>query len=174
MQFIIYISGFIIPFTVFYIVGFGLLMKKNCYEDFISGAKDGLKTVVQIVPTLVGLMVGVSVLSSSGFLSALAEFIGHFSHYIKLPSEIIPLIIVRMFSSSAATGLALDIFKEFGADSYIGIASSLLLSSTETIFYTMSVYFMTAKVTKTRWTLAGALASTMAGVFASVILASMM
>ena len=78
-----------------------------------------------------------------------------------------------MVSSSAATGLVLDIFKNYGTDSYIGILTSILMSCTETIFYTMSVYFMTVKVTKTRWTLAGALISTAAGIGASVFLARM-
>ena len=75
-----------------------------------------------------------------------------------------------MFSSSAATGLALDIFKEYGTDSHIGFIASLMLSCTETIFYTMSVYFMTAKITKTRHTLFGALLSTLAGIAISVVL----
>ena len=75
-----------------------------------------------------------------------------------------------MFSSSAATGLLLDIYKTYGRDSILGQIASVMLSSTETIFYTMSIYYMTVKVTKTRWTLAGALIATMAGVIASVIL----
>ena len=71
-----------------------------------------------------------------------------------VPKEVFPIILVRMVSSSAATGLVLDIFKNYGTDSYIGTLTSILMSCTETIFYTMSVYFMTAKVTKTRWTFA--------------------
>ena len=77
-----------------------------------------------------------------------------------------------MFSSSAATGLVLDIFREFGTDSRIGLITSIMMSCTETVFYTMSVYFMAAKVTKTRFTLAGALVSTLAGIVASVVIAA--
>ena len=76
-----------------------------------------------------------------------------------------------MFSSSAATGLALDLFKTYGTDSYVGTLVSLAMSSTETVFYTMSVYFMTVKITKTRYTLAGALIATLSGIVASVVLA---
>ena len=94
--------------------------------------------------------------------------------YVGFPSELVPLTVVKMFSSSAATGLLLDAFKEYGTDSYIGLVASISMSCTETIFYTMSVYFMTAKVTKTRYTLMGALLSTLAGLIASVILAGMM
>ena len=123
---------------------------------------------------MVGLMIGVSVLSSSGFLNFFTKQIAKVTLKIGLPSAVVPAMIVRMFSSSAATGLVLDVFKQFGTDSYEGLLSSIMMSSTETIFYTMSVYFMTAKVTKTRWTLAGALISTLAGIIASVIMTKMM
>lgn len=85
-----------------------------------------------------------------------------------------PLTVVKMFSSSAATGLLLDLFKEYGTDSYIGLIASISMSCTETIFYTMSVYYMTARVTKTRYTLSGALLATLAGVIASMVLAGYM
>ena len=81
---------------------------------------------------------------------------------------------VSLFSSSAATGLALDIFKQYGTDSSIGLLASLMMSCTETVFYTMSVYFMTAKVRRTRYTLGGALFATGAGILASIMLAGMM
>ena len=79
-----------------------------------------------------------------------------------------------MFSSSAATGLLLDIYKEYGTDSLLGRMASIMLGSTETIFYTMSVYFMSVKIKKSRYALAGALAATAAGMAASVVLAGMM
>lgn len=119
-------------------------------------------------------MIGVGVLSSSGFLDFFTKSIAKVTMYVGLPSAVVPAMIVRMFSSSAATGLVLDVFKQFGTDSYEGLLASIMMSSTETIFYTMSVYFMTAKVTKTRWTLAGALIATFAGVTASVIMAKLM
>lgn len=171
MNFIFFLSDYIVPVLVFYIVGFGILMKKNIYEDFVRGATDGFKTVIKIMPTLIGLMVGVGVLRASGFLDLIGTAIGHVIGSAHFPSQLVPLVIVRMFSSSAATGLALDIFKQFGPDSYMGRLTSIMMSCTETIFYTMSVYFMTAKVKKTRWTLAGALVSTFAGIVASVLLA---
>ena len=122
--------------------------------------------------TLIGLMVAVGILRASGFLDFLSEIIGKMTAYVGFPSQLVPLAIVRMFSSSAATGLVLDIFKEYGTDSRIGLIASIMMSCTETIFYTMSVYFMAAKVRKTRYTLAGALAATLAGIMASVWLAT--
>lgn len=174
MKVILYLSDMMIPFVVFYIVGIGIIQKNKVYDDFIEGAKDGLKTVAGVMPTMVGLMIGVGVLSSSGFLNFFTKHIAKMILKIGLPPAVVPAMIVRMFSSSAATGLVLDVFKQFGTDSYEGLLSSIMMSSTETIFYTMSVYFMTAKVTKTRWTLAGALISTLAGIIASVIMTKMM
>ena len=127
-------------------------------------------TVIKIMPTMVGLMVAVGVLRASGFLEFLAQMIGKVTQYIGFPGELVPLTIIKMFSSSAATGLLLDVYKEFGTDSYLGLVASISMSCTETIFYTMSVYFMTAKVTKTRYTLPGALLATLAGLVASVVL----
>lgn len=174
MKVILYLSDMMIPFVVFYIVGIGIIQKNKVYDDFIEGAKDGLKTVAGVMPTMVGLMIGVGVLSSSGFLDFFTKQIAKMTLKIGLPPAVVPAMIVRMFSSSAATGLVLDVFKQFGTDSYEGLLSSIMMSSTETIFYTMSVYFMTAKVTKTRWTLAGALISTLAGIIASIIMTKMM
>ena len=150
------------------------MMKVDVYDTFIKGAKNGFFTVIKIMPTLIGLMVAVGVLRASGFLDFLAEIIGSFSKYIGFPGELVPLTIVKMFSSSAATGLLLDTYKEHGTDSLLGLIASISMACTETIFYTMSVYFMTAKVSKTRYTLAGALLATFAGLAASVILAQMM
>ena len=170
MQFLIYISAFVIPFVIFYIVAHGLLNKVNVYDVFIEGAKDGLKTVVGIMPTLIGLMVGVGVLRASGFLDFVSEWLGKVTELVELPAPLVPVVLVRMFSSSAATGLVLDIFKTYGPDSVVGRMTSIMMSCTETIFYTMSVYYMAAKVKKTRWTLAGALVATFAGVVASILL----
>lgn len=174
MRYLTFFSAIMIPLLAFVIVGYGLLEKKKIYDCFIKGAKEGMKTVVQIAPTLIGLMLAVGVLSSSGFLVWFGELIGGVTEWIHFPSELVPLMFVKMFSSSAATGLVLDIFKRFGTDSFIGLTASIMMSCTETIFYTMSVYFIAAKVIKTRWTLAGALVSTLTGVVASVILAGMM
>lgn len=168
------ISNIVIPVLIFYIVAYGLTTKTPVYESFIKGAKDGLKTVVEITPTLIGLMLAVGVLRASGFLEFLGGLIGKVTDSLGFPGDLVPLTLVKMFSSSAATGLVLDIFKRFGTDSLMGMMTSLMMSSTETIFYTMSVYFMVAKVTKTKWTLPGAMIATLGGTIASIILAKML
>ncbi len=168
------ISNIIIPVIIFYIIAYGIASKTKVYEDFVNGAKDGLKTVVGIMPTLVALMTAVGILRASGFLTFLGNLVRPLSEKMGFPAELVPLAFIKMFSSSAATGLVLDIFKNYGTDSYIGLVTSIMMSCTETIFYTMSVYFLAAKVTKTRYTLTGALLSTLTGIAASVLLAGIM
>lgn len=174
MQFVLFLSQYIVPFLIFTIVVSGILEQVQVYEAFIKGAKEGFYTVLRIMPTLVGLMVAVGVLRASGFLEFLSGILGQWTEKIGFPGELVPLSVVKMFSSSAATGLLTDIYKEFGTDSYIGRIASISMACTETIFYTMSVYFMTAKVKKTRYTLAGAMLATMGGLAASVWLAGKM
>ena len=171
MKFFLIISDFIIPAVLLGIVVYGMKKKRPVYDDFVDGAKEGMKTVAGILPTLIGLMVGVGVLRASCFL---AQVTAGLSSKIAFPAELIPVVFVRMFSSSAATGLSLDIFDKYGPDSYIGLVTSIMMSCTETIFYTMSVYCIAAGIKKTRWTLPGALLCTFAGIAASVLIAGML
>lgn len=170
MKFLVYISDYMVPFLFLYIVGMGLLSKIDIYDEFIKGAKEGFKIVIDIMPTLIGLMVAVGILRASGALDIISKMISPITDAMHFPSELVPLVLVKMFSSSAATGLLLDIYKEFGPDSYIGRLVSIILSSTETIFYTMSVYLVAAGVKKSRYTLVGALVASLSGIIASVFI----
>ena len=174
MKFLLFLSEAMVPLMIFYIVGFGLLSGRPVLDDFIDGAKDGMKTVAGIFPTLAGLMVSVGIIRSSGFLDFLGEVLAMPAALLHLPPQLVPVILVRLVSNSAATGLVLDIFKEYGTDSRLGLMASIMMSSTETVLYCMSLYFGSVKVTKTRYTLPGALLATAAGVAASVILAGAM
>ena len=174
MKFLVFLSETAIPMLIFIIVGTGILNHQKVYEEFVQGAADGFKTVAGILPTLIGLMVAVGVLRASGLLDAAVQLGAVLTDHIGFPAELVPIALVKMFSSSAATGLLLDIYKEYGTDSSLGKMASVMLSSTETIFYTMSVYFLSVKVKKTRYTLAGALTATIAGTAASVFLISYM
>ena len=163
-----------VPLTVFYIVGSGILAKRPVFDDFLDGAKEGMRTVADVLPTLIGLMTAVGVLRASGILEVLSELLKFPAALCHIPVPVIPIILVRIISSSAAVGLILDIFKEYGPDSLVGNMVSIMMGCTETVFYTMSVYFLAAKVTKTRYTLPGALLATLAGTVASIFLAGKM
>ena len=174
LNFLVFLSTYILPFFIFYVVAYGLLKGRNVYQAFVEGAKGGFHTALGILPTLVGLLVAVGVLRASGFLDLVSGFLKNLLKGTDFPTELLPLVIVRLFSNSAATGLALDLFKAHGPDSVQGLLASLFLSSTETVFYTMSIYFMSVKIKKTRYTLPGALLATLAGIAVSVALVSFM
>jgi spore maturation protein B len=133
-----------------------------------------MHTVVNILPTIVGLMVAVGILRASGALDLFSSFISPLTSRLGYPNEAVPLTLMRLVSSSASTGLLIDIFREHGPDSYIGRFVSIMMSCTETVFYTMSVYFMSVKITKARYTLAGALIANFVGVAASLMITNIL
>lgn len=170
MSIISELSNYIIPLTLFLIAGAAFVCGKNGYDTFIEGAEDGLKVCVGLIPTLIGLLTAVGLLRNSGALDGLASLLAPAAELIHFPKELVPLAVVKMFSSSAATSLLLDIYKEFGTDSYNGLLGSLMLASTETIMYMMSMYFMSVKIKHTRYTLPGALLTTFSGIAISTFL----
>lgn len=174
MSVLLILSKYAIPVIIGYIVLYGILHKVPVYESFLAGVEEGFRIVIDLAPTLIGLLVAVGIFRSSGCLALLCRIFLPITNLFHIHPEIIPVAIVRMFSSSAATGMTLDIFKTFGPDSPIGNTVSILMSSTETIFYTISVYFLSVNVTKTRWTLAGALISSLVGFVVSILLATAM
>ena len=176
MNVIVYLSNIMIPLLIFCIIGYGLLSKTSIFDAFIRGAADGLRVVVSILPTLIGLLIAIGILRESGCLEALGKYLAPIGERIGIPGAVLPLGLVKMISSSAATGLLTDIYKKYGTDSQEGYLASLMMCCSETIFYTISVYFLATKdkehkpVTGMRWLLAGALLSTLAGTLASVLL----
>mgnify|MGYP001113309909 CR=1 FL=1 len=163
-----WISRMLVPLIVSYIVGFGLLSRRPVFDDFLAGAKDGMQTVIGILPTLIGLMTAVGVLRASGFLDTLSGWLAVPAAWLHLPAPLIPLTLIRLISNSAATGLMLDIFSRYGPDSLLGMSASVMMSSTETVFYCISIYFGSVHITKTRYVLPGALLATAAGIAASI------
>ena len=168
MSILLTISDFIIPVTILFIVVFGCLQKVDIYEVFLEGAREGLQTVVDILPTLIGLIMAVEVVRAGGLLDIMVECIRPFTDAVGFPAELAPLSIVRLISSSAATGLLTDLFQHYGPDSYLGRVASVMMSCTETVFYTMSLYFLSVGIRRTRWTLPCALLANLVGVFAAV------
>ena len=146
MSILLTISDFLIPVTILFIVVFGCLQRVDIYEVFLEGAKEGLQTVIDILPTLIGLVMAVEVVRAGGLLDLMVELFRPLSNAVGFPAELAPLSIVRLVSSSAATGLLTDLFAHYGPDSTLGRVASVMMSCTETIFYTMSIYYMSVKV----------------------------
>ncbi len=174
MEFINLLSNLIIPTIFVIVIYFGYSRNLDIYETFKDGAKEGMDTVIFIAPTIIGLMLSVGILRASGALALLTNILSGVSDLVSFPEEALPLTFMRLISSSAATGLLIDIFETYGPDSYLGRFVSIMMSSTETVFYTMSVYFMSAKITKTRYTLTGALMANFAGVLFSLWITKVM
>lgn len=168
MSILLTISDFLIPVTILFIVVFGCLQRVDIYEVFLEGAKEGLQTVIDILPTLIGLVMAVEVVRAGGLLDLMVELFRPLSNAVGFPAELAPLSIVRLVSSSAATGLLTDLFAHYGPDSTLGRVASVMMSCTETVFYTMSLYFLSVDIKKTRWTLPCALLANIVGIAAAV------
>lgn len=168
-----------IPLLIFCIVANALLKKISVFDVFLNGAGEGIKIAVNLIPTMIGLFVGISLIRESGFLEWLSNCIGGFLEYVGvdnnvMPSQLLPVIFMRPFSASAATALVLDLFESFGPDSFIGFAASLILSCSETLFYTVSVYFGAIGVTKTGYIIPGGLITSLVAVVTSMIMAHLL
>lgn len=174
ISFLIWLSSALMPFAIFYLVAFGLFSGRPVFDDFLKGAREGMKLTAELFPSLAGLMVAVEVLRASGFLDFLAGLLRYPAAFLHIPGELIPLVLMRLVSNSAATGLMLDIFADQGPDSPAGFMASLVLSSTETVFYCLSIYFGSVGIRKTRYAVWGALAATAAGIGASIWLGGML
>ena len=174
MQIINYISQSVLPAIFLIIILCGYCAGIDIFLAFTEGAASGIKTVFSVLPSLLGLLCAVSIFRASGAMDGLIALLSPICRLSGFPAELMSLGAVKMLSSSAATALLLDIFKVFGPDSLVGTAASIMMCCTETIFYTMSVYFMSVKIKKSRYTLAGALVATLAGTAASVVLAKLM
>lgn len=168
MSWITVLSNWMIPAVFIWILLYGCIKKNNVFESFVEGVNEGFRVVLDILPTFLGLIVAVGAMRASGLLEWLSGLLAPVGHWIRMPAELIGVALTKMISSSAATGLVLDILATFGPDSLQGRMVGIMVGSTETILYTMSVYFMAAGVKKTRYTLAGALLANIAGILASV------
>lgn len=164
------LSDWIIPIIMIAIIVYGLLKKVSVFEAFVEGASDGFKIVLDIMPTLIGLLVAVGMLRCSGALDGLTRLLTPLISWSHFPPQLVPIILMRSVSSSAATGLLVDLFKTYGPDAFVSRTACIIFGCTETIFYTMSVYFMTIRVKNSRYTLAGAVLTTLSGVIVAYYL----
>lgn len=169
MNFINYISNIAIPFTIFIIICYGLIEKNKVFDSFLEGAKEGLKIVYNIFPTLLGLFLSINLLRDSGVIDAITNFLNPLLILLKFPSEILPLTLLRPISGSASTAVATDIMTKFGVDSHIGLIASTIMGSTETTLYTIALYTSAVGIKKVRFVLVAALLADFVGMVTSVV-----
>ncbi len=151
MRVIFAISSFVLPFLLLVFAFLLMKPKANLFDSFVDGAKSGLETVTSLIPTLVLVMVGVNMLFASGAVDILASLLNPLLAPLGVPKEMLPNIVLRPFSGSATTVVADKMFRDFGADSDISKTSSILMGCTDTIIYTVAVYFSSVKIKKTRY-----------------------
>ena len=144
---------------------YGTLRRVDVYGALVQGAGQGLETLTRIAPALICLLTAVSMVRASGLLQALASWLSPVLGRLGLPPELLPLMLVRPISGSAALGA--DLINTYGPDSDLGRMAAVMLGSTETTFYTIAVYFSAAGITRTRYALPAALCADAAGFLAS-------
>lgn len=162
------VSSSLIPIIILSIVSYGVFKKVKVYEVFIEGAKEGLKICKNIFPYLLCMLLGIKIFRDSGILNYIIDFIAPFVEILGIPRELLTQIFIKPLSGSGALGIFTDNIKNFGADSYLGVLSSVLMGSTETIFYTIALYFGAVKIKKIRHTLWAAIISELIGVIIAI------
>ena len=152
-----YISNLAMPLIILLIVFYGFKENVKTFDLFLNGAKEGISMVINIFPTLIGLFVAIGALRSSGILDLIIKILSPFLNILKIPSEIMPLALLRPISGSASMAVATDIMQTYGVDTFIGIVTAVIMGSTETTLYTIAVYTGSVKIKNTRFVLIAAL-----------------
>ncbi len=170
MQIINYISIVAMPMIILLIIINALKEKTQVFNIFLKGATDGIEIVLKIFPTLLGLFVAIGMLRSSGIIDFIIKIISPVTNFFKMPSEILPLALLRPISGSASMAIATDIIKNYGVDTFIGILASVIMGSTETTLYTIAVYTGSVKIKNTRGILIAGLAADITGIIVALII----
>ena len=169
MSFINFLSSVSMPMVILFIIIYGVREKNKVFDSFLDGAKDGFKTTISILPTLVGLFFAIGALRSSGVLDLIIKITTPVLNILNFPSELMPLAILRPISGSASIAVATDIMKNYGVDTLIGNIASTIMGSTETTLYTIAIYTSCIKIKKTRYILLAALTADIVGIIVSNI-----
>ena len=167
MKIISFISNAIMPMVILLIILYAVAEKIKVFDNFLEGAKEGIKITLDILPTLIGLFLAIGALRSSGVLDFIIKLSSPILEIFNFPSELMPLAILRPISGSASIAVATDIMKQAGVDSLIGNIASTIMGSTETTLYTIAIYTSCIKIKKTRFILLAALAADITGIIVS-------
>ena len=169
MSLINFLSSVSMPMVILFIIIYGVREKNKVFDSFLDGAKEGIKTTLSILPTLVGLFFAIGALRSSGVLDLITKIVSPLLNILNFPTELVPLSLLRPISGSGSIAVATDIMKNCGVDTLIGNIASTIMGSTETTLYTIAIYTSCVKVKKTRYILLAALTGDVVGIIASNI-----
>ena len=170
MTIVSYLSEIIIPFVIVFVIGYGIVEKKNVYDIFIKGAKNGVKIVIKLFPTLLAIFLAINMLRNSGVIDFIINFVKPILNILNIPVEIMSLALLRPISGTASMAVATDIIKASGVDSKIGLIAATIMGATETTFYTIALYTSSIKVKKIRFALVASLIADVVGMATAIII----
>lgn len=165
-----YVSSLIIPLVIL-CVGIVMFRKKTAFDSFVTGAKSGIATTVNLLPTMIALMVALSMFSASGAVDVIANAAAPVCSALGIPSEILPLVITKPVSGSASSATYADLISKYGPDSLAGLAASIIMGSSDTMIYVIAVYFGRTRAKGSRHAFPVAAAAAVLCVFLSALLA---
>lgn len=163
-------SVWLIPLIILIVLTYGLIKKVPVYETFVDGAKDGLKVSVNIIPYLIAIIVAVSMLRASGAIELIQQALSGILDAIKVPADLLPVMVVRSLSGSAVLGMFSDIVHQYGPDSYPAKLAAVMVGSSETTFYVLAVYFGSVGIKKFRHAVLTGLLADSAGIIAAIVI----
>lgn len=168
------ISLWTLPVVIIGVLTLGLIKKVPLYETFTDGAKEGFKVAVNIIPYLVAIIVGISMLRASGLIENLAMLLSPVLTKFNIPPDVTPIMIVRSLSGSAALGVFSDIAHSLGAENYATTLSAVMVGSSETTFYVLAVYFGSVGISKYRYALIVGILADIVGIISAVVVCNFM
>ena len=158
-------TDYLVPLILFVTMAVALGKRENAYDHMLCGAAEGLRLVISLLPALILLLSAVHMLQASGAAQAISTFLSPVFAWFGIPPETALLVLVRPLSGSAALAVGADLMARYGVDSLVGRTAAVMLGSTETTFYTISIYFGAAGIRKTRYTSPAALFADFVGFF---------
>lgn len=158
-------TDYIVPILLLAVSVLALRKRENTYDLLLEGAAEGLKLLITLIPTLILLLTAITMLRASGAMEWISKWLSPVFSFFGIPPETALLVLIRPFSGSAALAVGTELMQTYGVDSYIGRTAAIMLGSTETTFYAISVYFGAAGIRKTRYTVPAALIADFTGFF---------
>ena len=162
-------SNYVIPIIILIIIIYGIKEKRNIYEDFLTGAKEGLLLIYNIIPPILAITFAVNIFVKSNFLNDTLLFL---KPIINIPLEVIPMDLLRPISGTATLAILQNIFSLYGPDSFIGYLASTFQGCTDTTIYVLALYFGSIKITKTRYALIVGLFADLIGIISAILIIS--
>lgn len=168
------LSNMIIPLFVLGIVFYGILKKVDVYDSFIEGTKESFPMILTIFPNLLGMIFGINILIKSGLLEFVFSLFEPIFNFLKVPFEVVPMMLVRPISGSASVAILNHIFSSIGPDSFVGKLASVIQSSTDTTIYVLTLYFGSVGIKKIKYSLWAGLLADVVGISLSILVVNIL